>query len=67
MSIVTAVQTKLNGMPSTSLYPYLEAIDVLGGAVTNTSGVITIGVGNRALSNSQYQQLYEMIGGNPNT
>lgn len=64
-SIVTAVQAKLAPMAMNSLLAYLEAIDVLGGQVVNSSGVITIG--GRSLTNQQYEMLYELIGGQLNT
>lgn len=56
---VTSVQAQLAGFGDGKLVQILGAIDVLGGPIVNSSGVITIG--GRALTNAQYYQLYEMI------
>ena len=59
-NIVTAVQAALAPLGTgPQLLQYLGTLDIIGGAVVNSSGVITIG--GRALSNAQYEQLYEMI------
>ncbi len=56
---VTAVQAQIAPFPLSKLMTLIQAIDVCGGAVVNSSGVITIG--GRALTNLQYYQMYEMI------
>lgn len=58
-TVITSVQAQLAHFSLDKLMQYLEAIDVIGGQVVNTSGVIT--VGGRALTNQQYYELYEMI------
>lgn len=67
-SVVTAVQNRAfverNGQPmaSSTLLQFVEAVDVLGQAVTNggSSGG-GIQTGGTPLTNQQYQELYEMM------
>lgn len=57
--VIASVQAEIANYSAPKLYQLLGAIDVLGGQVVNTAGVITIG--GRALTNAQYYQIYEMI------
>lgn len=56
---VTSVQSQISGFPLSKLLQVLEAVDIIGGAVVNSSGTITIG--GRSLTNQQYYAIYEMI------
>lgn len=56
---VTSVQALLAGLPIDKVRQLVGALDVVGGQIVNTAGVITIG--GRGLTNSQYYQIYEMI------
>jgi hypothetical protein len=56
---LTALQAQLSPFPLSKLMQLVQAVDVVGGAVTNSSGTITIA--GRALSNQQYAMIYEMI------
>jgi hypothetical protein len=58
-SVVTAVQGRIAPMALSTLTTYLQAIGVANGTVVNNAGVVT--VGGVALTNSQYEQLYEML------
>ncbi len=56
---LTALQVQLTNFSNGKLFQVVGAVDVLGGAIINSSGAIT--VGGRALSNQQYAQIYEMV------
>ena len=56
---LTATQLQLSTFGLNKLMTLVQAVDVCGGAVLNSSGTIT--VGGRSLTNQQYAQIYEMI------
>ena len=64
-NVVTAVQSRLAPMSLGQLTTILGSMDILGGQVVNSAGVVTIG--GRGLTNQQYEMIYEMIGGQLNT
>ncbi len=58
---LTATQTQLSTFGLNKLMTLIQAVDVCGGAVVNSSGTITIG--GRSLTNQQYAMIYEIICG----
>lgn len=66
-NVVTAVQAQIaSGFSIGKMMAFLEAIDVVGGVVNmNGGGAGVVTIGGRGLTNYQYMQLYEMLGGQP--
>jgi hypothetical protein len=60
-AVLTDLKAQLASFPTDKLLQFVQAVDVPNGAVVNSSGTIT--VAGVALSNLQYYQIFEMIGG----